>query len=141
MKIIFGTLYITESEIIFGTLSITESELISNLEPGDNWLLLDGFPDPEQAGRAATKFILKKHLPNGAPVAVTGTRNAVGTQPVIVMTDINAADSLLQYVLAITKQGKAAGRRAKTIKRKSTPKKNKVAGKPSAKKVQPGGQK
>lgn len=93
-------------QLIFGTLSIDEPNLTSLLEPGDNWLLLAGFPDPDQAGHAATNFILNvRHLANGTPVAVTGTRNTIGTQPVIIMTDINAAGSLMQHAIAIAKRG------------------------------------
>jgi hypothetical protein len=107
-------------EIMFGTLSIIESELTSLLEPGDNWLLLARFPDPDQAGRAATNFILNvKHLSNGAPVAVTGARNTIGTQPVIVMTDINAAGSLVEHAMAAMKGGKTSRSKSKNLSSKS----------------------
>jgi hypothetical protein len=118
-------------EIIFGTLSIDEPTLTSLLEPGDNWLLLSGFPDPEQAGRAATNFIMNvRHLPNAAPVAVTGTRNTIGTQPVIIMTDINAAGNLMQHAMIAMKEGKAA---------KVPARKKKGGRKTPVKKVKPGG--
>jgi len=42
-------------QMIFGTLSI--SGLNSILLPQDALLLLVGFPDPQQAARAATSFI------------------------------------------------------------------------------------
>ena len=86
-------------EIIFGTLSI--QALHSFLEPGNAWLLMAGFPDPNQAGTAATNFIVNlKHLADNTQVAVTGTRNAIGTQPVIIMTDINAAGALMAHAMA-----------------------------------------
>jgi hypothetical protein len=86
-------------EIIFGTLSI--QGLHSFMEPGNAWLLMAGFPDPNQAGVAATNFIVNvKHLADNAQVAVTGTRNAIGTQPVIIMSDINAAGALMGHAMA-----------------------------------------
>jgi len=93
-------------ELIFGTLAINLPELTSLLEPNNVWLLLAGFPDPNQAGHAATNFIVNvRHLSDG-PVAVTGTRNTIGTQPVIIMTDINAAGALMEHAMRI--QGKAS---------------------------------
>lgn len=104
-------------ELIFGTLSITD--LSSFLEPGDAWLLMSGFPDANQAGAAATNFIVNvKHLGNGTDVAVTGSRSAVGTQPVIIMTDINAAGTLMQHAVA-TPEFQA--RKAVSDKRKRKP--------------------
>jgi hypothetical protein len=83
-------------QIIFGTLSITG--LTSILLPQDALLLLAGFPDPAQAARAATNFIVNvKGIPDGSPVAVTGTPTTVGTQPAIVMTDINTSGGLEQH--------------------------------------------
>jgi hypothetical protein len=86
-------------EIIFGTLSI--QGLHSFLEPGNAWLLMAGFPDPNQAGTAATNFIVNlRHLADNAQVAVTGTRNVIGAQAVIIMTDINAAGALMAHAMA-----------------------------------------
>lgn len=80
-------------QIIFGKLAITG--LNSMLFPQDALLLMAGFPDPNQAARAATNFIVNvKGIANGAAVAVTGTPTTVGTQPAIVMTDINLAGGL-----------------------------------------------
>jgi len=86
-------------EVIFGTLSI--QGLNSLLMPQDSWLLLVGFPDPKQAGVAATNFIVNvRHLANQAQVAVTGTRSTLGSQSVIVMSDINAAGALMAHAVA-----------------------------------------
>lgn len=86
-------------QIFFGTLSV--HGLSSVLMPENDWLLMINFPDPEQAGRAATNFIANvKHLPNNIPVAVTGTRSSIGAQPVIVMSDINAAGALIEHAVA-----------------------------------------
>ena len=94
-------------ELIFGTLSIDEPQLTSLLEPGDQWLLLAGFPDPNQAGHAATNFVVNvRQLSDGESVAVTGTRNTIGTQPVIIMTDINAAGSLMEHAMKLARKGK-----------------------------------
>jgi hypothetical protein len=83
-------------QIIFGKLSITG--LTSMLLPQDALLLMAGFPDPSQASRAATNFIVNiKGIPNGSAVAVTGTATTVGNQPAIVMTDINKAGGLEQH--------------------------------------------
>jgi hypothetical protein len=102
-------------EIIFGTLSIDVPDLTSILLPGKDWLLLSGFPDPNQAGHAATNFILNvRHLANNAPVAVTGTRNVIGTQPVIIMTDINAAGALMTHALTAVKGARVLSSSRKT---------------------------
>jgi hypothetical protein len=86
-------------EITFGTLR--RNGLSTYLEAGEYWLLMTGFPDPKQAGVAATNFIFNvKHLSENTPVAVTGTKNTIGTQPVIVMSDINAAGSLMEHAMA-----------------------------------------
>jgi hypothetical protein len=83
-------------QIIFGTLSI--NGLISMLQPQNALLLMAGFPDPHQAARAATNFIVNvKGLTSGTAVAVTGTPTTVGTQPAIVMTNINAAGGLEEH--------------------------------------------
>jgi len=80
-------------QIIFGTLSI--SGLNSFLLPQNALLLMGGFPDPEQAARAATNFIVNvKAIATGAAVAVTGVPTSIGTQPAIVMSDINLAGGL-----------------------------------------------
>jgi hypothetical protein len=80
-------------QIIFGALSI--KGLDSFLQPQDALLLLGGFPDPQQAARAATNFIVNvRAIPNGTPVAVTGVPTSIGSQPAIVMTDINRAGGL-----------------------------------------------
>lgn len=80
-------------QIIFGKLSI--SGLDSTLLPQNALLLMAGFPDPHQAARAATNYILNiKGIQSGTPVAVTGTPTTVGRQPAIVMTDINPSGGL-----------------------------------------------
>src|ERR1700678_705845 len=105
-------------ELIFGTLLIDEPTLTSLLEPGDIWLLLSGFSDPDQAGHAATNFILNaRQLSNRARAAVTGTRGTINTQPVITMTDINAAGSLMDHAMKLTKQATAAGGTSKSLVR------------------------
>jgi len=109
-------------EIIFGTLLI--QGLSSFLEPGNAWLLMSGFPDPNQAGAAATNFIVNvKHLASNTPVAVTGTRNAIGTQPVITMTDINAAGTLMEHAMATPefKARMATSEKGKRAERASKP--------------------
>jgi hypothetical protein len=108
-------------QIIFGALSITGLESILN--PQNAWLLLAGFPDPQQAGWAATNFIVNvKHIPNGSAVAVTGTPTSVGNQPAIVMSDVNVSGGLEQHATpqAVTaREAKSASRRSKS-KRSST---------------------
>jgi hypothetical protein len=85
-------------EIIFGSLS--GRKLDTFLMPQNAWLLLNGFPDPAQAARAATNFIVNiKHLENGSPVAVTGVRIMVGTQRAIILSDINAAGPLMEHAM------------------------------------------
>lgn len=80
-------------EIIFGTLAIRG--LDSSLLPQSALLLMSGFPDPHHAARAATNFIVNvKGLTDGTPVAVTGLPTPIGSQPAIVMSDINAAGGL-----------------------------------------------
>src|SRR5258706_5978323 len=86
-------------QIIFGTLSI--QGLRSFLDPGQAWLLMTGLPDRSQAGVAATTFIVNvRHLTDNTQVAVTGTRNVIGTQPVIIMSDVNAAGALMAHAMA-----------------------------------------
>lgn len=120
---------------IYGTLSIIESQKTSFLEPGNNWLLLDEPPDPAQAGRAATELILNvKHLSNGAQVAVIGTRNTIGTQPVIVMEDINAAGILRERAVPAMKKRKAPGHKPKNLRSKLHARERKGRGKRSGKK-------
>lgn len=71
-----------------GTLSIQGST--SALIEQNAILLLAGFPDVNQAKNAATNFIQNvKGIASGAAVVVTGDASVVGTQPVIVMTDIH----------------------------------------------------
>src|ERR1700678_2679086 len=126
-------------ELIFGTLSIDEPTLTSLLEPGDIWLLLSGFPDPDQAGHAATNFILNvRHLSNGARVAVTGTRGTINTQPVITMTDINAAGSLMDHAMNLTKQGTVSAGKSKSLVRSPDAKNKKSPQKAAAKKAKSG---
>lgn len=80
-------------QVIFGRVLV--HQLISELLPQNALLLLSGFPDPAQASRAATNFIVNvRNIPSGSPVAVTGTPTSVGNQPAIVLTDINAAGGL-----------------------------------------------
>jgi hypothetical protein len=86
-------------QIIFGNLS--RRDLDSFLNPQNDWLLLAGFPDPQQAAVAATNFIVNiRHLPDGAAVIVTGIPTAVGAQPAIIMTDINPAGELMSHAAA-----------------------------------------
>jgi hypothetical protein len=126
-------------ELIFGTLSIDEPTLTSLLEPGDTWLLLSGFPDPDQAGHAATNFILNvRHLSSGTRVAVTGTRGSINTQPVITMTDINAAGSLMDHAMKLMKQATPSSGRPASLVRSSDGKAKKNATKMSAKKTKGG---
>jgi hypothetical protein len=83
-------------QVIFGTLAI--NGLASMLRPQNALLLMSGFPDAQQASRAATNFIVNiKGLRSGTAVAVTGTSTSVGNQPAIVMTDINAAGGLEKH--------------------------------------------
>lgn len=83
-------------QIVFGRLSI--NGLTSILLPQNALLLMAGFPDPQQAARAATNFVVNiKGIPDGSAVAVTGTPTTVGSQPAIVMTDINLAGGLEQH--------------------------------------------
>jgi len=83
-------------QVIFGTLSI--HALTSMLLPQDALLLMTGFPDPNQAARAATNFIVNiKGIPSGSRVAVTGIPTTVGSQPAIVMSDINLSGGLEQH--------------------------------------------
>ena len=71
-----------------GTLSIQGSTSI--LLEQNAILLLAGFPDVNQAKNAATNFIHSvKGIASGTAVVVTGEASVVGTQSVIVMTDIN----------------------------------------------------
>jgi hypothetical protein len=80
-------------QVTFGTLSI--QGLNSLLLPNNNLLLQTGFPDPQQAARAATNFIVNvKGIANNTPVAVTGTLTSIGSQPAIIMTDINPSGGL-----------------------------------------------
>lgn len=73
--------------IIAGILS--RRDLDSFLEP-NFWLLLDGKGNDRQAADAATELVKARQLEDQDPVNVTGTRGSRGSQPVIVMTDINA---------------------------------------------------
>lgn len=80
-------------QIVFGTLSI--EGLTSMLLPQNAILLMSGFPDPNQAARAATNYIVNiKAIASGTAVAVMGTTTNVGSQPAIVMTDINPSGGL-----------------------------------------------
>jgi hypothetical protein len=80
-------------QIIFGKLVIRK--LDSFLIPQNALLVMAGFPDPAQAARAATNFIVNtKHIASDTPVAVTGVPFMIGAQPAIVMTDINPAGGL-----------------------------------------------
>jgi hypothetical protein len=119
-------------EVNFGTLSIRG--LNSLLMPQDAWLLLVGFPDPKQAAVAATNFIVNvRHLADQAHVAVTGTKGTVGSQAVIIMSDINAAGALMAHAVAtpeyraLTKKDKQGsprvGPKQKAGVRKRSPKK------------------
>jgi hypothetical protein len=83
-------------QVIFGQLVI--DDLDSTLVPQNAWLLLSGFPDPEQAARAATNYIVNvKHIKSGTNVAVTGTPTNIGDQPAIIMSDINPSGGLEQH--------------------------------------------
>ena len=121
-------------QIIFGTLSI--QGLRSFLEPGNAWLLMTGFPDPNQAGVAATNFIVNvKHLADNTQVAVTGTRSVIGSQPVIIMADINAAGTLMAHAMAIPEFQalEAAGKKGKQKLSERVPKPKAGSGKRSKK--------
>lgn len=119
-------------ELIFGTLAIDMSQLVSSLDPGQEWLLMSGFPDPNQAGIAATHFILNvRHLSSGVGVAVSGTRNTIGTQPVIIMTDINAAGALMEPAMKLMAKARPAVQSPKADARQSGAKK-KSSGRKSA---------
>jgi hypothetical protein len=83
-------------QIIFGTLSI--NGLTSVLLPQNAMLLMTGFPDPNQAARAATNYIVNiKGIASGTAVAVSGTPTSVGSQPAIVMADINPSGGLEEH--------------------------------------------
>jgi hypothetical protein len=59
---------------------------------------MTGFPDPNQAARAATNYIVNvKGIASGTAVAVSGTPTTVGSQPAIVMTDINPSGGLEEH--------------------------------------------
>jgi hypothetical protein len=80
-------------QIIFGTLAM--AGLNAFLQPQNALLLMTGFPDPQQAARAATNFIVNiRGIANGAAVAVTGIPTTIGNQAAIVMSDINRAGGL-----------------------------------------------
>ena len=80
-------------QVIFGML--VARQLDSMLMPQNALLLMGGFPDPAQAARAATNFIVNvKGIVSGTPVAVTGVALMIGAQRAIVMGDINPAGGL-----------------------------------------------
>jgi hypothetical protein len=80
-------------QIIFGNLSIRG--LDSFLLPQGALLLMSGFPDPKQAARAATNYIVNvKGIADGTAVAVTGMPTTIGSQPAIIVSDINPAGGL-----------------------------------------------
>lgn len=84
-------------QIFFGQLTI--SGLDSMLVPPNAWLLLGGYSDPQHAGWAATNYIVNvKGLKSGTPVVVSGVQTMVGTQPAIVMSEINASGGLEQHL-------------------------------------------
>ena len=86
-------------QIIFGTLKITGSE--SSLMPQNALLVMQGFPDPQQASWAATNYIANvKGIANGTAVAVTGKPTTIGSQPAIVMSDINPSGGLEAHLPA-----------------------------------------
>ncbi len=86
-------------EVNFGTISIRG--LNSFLVPHEFWLLMAGFPDQKQAAIAATNFIVNvKHLADESDVAVIGVRSTAGSQPVIVMSDLNPAGPLMERAIA-----------------------------------------
>ena len=68
---------------------LSRRDIDSFLEP-NFWLLLDGIGDDRQAADAATELVKERQLEDQDPVIVTGARDSRGSQPVIVMTDINA---------------------------------------------------
>jgi hypothetical protein len=84
-------------QMFFGQLQI--NGLDSYLVPPNAWLLLGGYSDPQHAGWAATNYIVNvKGLKSGTPVAVSGVATTVGSQPAIVMSDINASGGLEQHL-------------------------------------------
>ena len=100
---------------IFGTLS--RQDLYSFLMPEGNWLLMDGFPDPAQAGDAATSYIDHvRHLPNNSPVMVTGTASTIRTQPVIVMSDIESAPSAAPEAMARIRAPRAITKKVQSLR-------------------------
>lgn len=90
-------------EIYFGDLSVNgiNSFLRNN---GSFWLLKAGFPDARQAAVAATNFIRNVRHLDGGSVAVTGQKGSIGSQPIIVMSDINAAGSMMEELLTADAQ-------------------------------------
>ena len=90
-------------EIYFGNLSVNGFN--SFLDEKDRfWLLKAGFPDARQAAIAATNFIKNVRRLEGGPVAVTGKKGSIGSQPIIVMSDINAAGSMMEVLTAADAQ-------------------------------------
>jgi len=84
-------------QMFFGQLTV--NGLDSMLVPPNAWLLLGGYSDPQHAGWAATNYIVNvKGLKSGTPVAVSGIQTTVGTQPAIVMSEINASGGLEQHL-------------------------------------------
>jgi|HubBroStandDraft_5_1064220.scaffolds.fasta_scaffold853520_2 hypothetical protein len=75
---------------IRGTLRINATDTV--LVEQDALLLMNGFPDPQQAASAARDFIVKvRGIPNNTLVDVTGVSTNIGEQAAIVMSDINPA--------------------------------------------------
>ena|SRR5579863_9992538 len=84
-------------QMFFGQLTINGLDCM--LVPPNAWLLLGGYSDPQHAGWAATNYIVNvKGLKSGTPVALSGIQTTVGTQPAIVMNDINASGGLEQHL-------------------------------------------
>jgi hypothetical protein len=84
-------------QMFFGQLQI--NGLDSFLVPPNAWLLLGGYSDPQHAGWAATNYIVNvKGLKSGTPVALSGIATSVGSQPAIVMSEINASGGLEQHL-------------------------------------------
>jgi hypothetical protein len=108
-------------QMFFGTLVI--NGLDSFLEPPNAWLLLGGYPDPQHAGWAATNYIVNvKGLQSGTPVAVSGIPTTVGSQPAIVMSDINASGGLEQHLDDTAATSRVQVRLAARKKKGSAPK-------------------
>ena len=132
-------------ELYFGTISIRG--LNSFLEPHDLLLLMEGFRN-QHASIAATNYIINiKHLADETEVAVVGAKRMVGSQGVVVMSDVNPAGPLMEHIVetseyrALSASGKRdQNHRAKDASRKDSLKE--LSSRPhSGSKAEPSGKK